>query len=84
MANQSLGKRILSAILALMIVIGACPIQAFASETNNGASDDHGVKLPFTKVEDVDADVLHDAAKVTQPEEEVPYVETDVSVFPLC
>ena len=61
-----------------MLVIGACPISAFAQETNTGVRDDHGVKLPFTKVEDVDADVLHDATKVTQPEEEAPYVDTDV------
>ena len=72
MANQSLGMRIISAILALVIVIGACPLQAFAAETNTNAREDQGVKLPYTKVEDVDADVLHDATKVKQPEEEDP------------
>ena len=78
MAKQSLGKRILSAILALVIVIGACPIGAFATGTTASADNNSGVRLPFTKVDGVDADVLHDAAKVTQPKEEVPYEPTDV------
>ena len=65
MAKQSLGKRILSAILALVIVIGACPIGAFATGTTASADNNSGVRLPFTKVDGVDADVLHDAAKVT-------------------
>lgn len=70
--------RIFSAVLALVIVIGACPIQAFAAEPNTDVHEDQGVKLPYTKVEDVDADVLHDATKVKQPEEEDPYAPTDV------
>ena len=78
MANQSLGIRILSAFLALVIALSACPIQAFAAETNTDAREDLGVRLPFTEVEDVDADVLHDATKVKQPEEEDPYAPTDV------
>lgn len=78
MANRSLGKRFFAAFLALMIVIGACPVRAFATETDTGVHDDQGTRLPFTKVDDVDADVLHDAAKVTQPEEEDPYENTDV------
>ena len=78
MAKQSLGKRILSAILVLVIVIGACPIGAFATGTTASADNNSGVRLPFTKVDGVDADVLHDAAKVTQPKEEVPYEPTDV------
>ena len=78
MANQSLGVRILSAFLALVLVFSACPIQAFAAETNTDAREDQSVRLPFTEVEDVDADVLHDATKVKQPEEEDPYAPTDV------
>ena len=78
MANQSLGIRILSAFLALVITLSACPIQAFAAETNTDAREDLGVRLPFTEVEDVDADVLHDATKVKQLEEEDPYAPTDV------
>lgn len=68
MAKQSLGVRLLSAFLALVLVFSACPIQAFAAETNTDACEDQGVRLPFTEVEDVDADVLHDATKVKLPE----------------
>ena len=78
MAKQSLGMRIFSAILALVIVIGACPVQAFAAENDTAVREDQGVKLPFTEVDDLDADNLHDAAKVTHEEEEVPYEDTDV------
>ena len=65
MKNQSLGKRILSAILALVIVLGACPVAAFAQETDTVVRENQGTRLPFTKVDDVNADVIHDAAKVT-------------------
>ena len=78
MAKQSLGKRLLSAFLALVLVLGACPVNAFAAETDTGVTEDQGVRLPFTQVEDVDADTLHDAAKEVQDKEEDPYAETDV------
>ena len=76
MTNQRLAKRILSLVLALVMVVGVCPIQAFAVGMHADVPD--GNRLPFTQVEDVNADVLHEAAKVTQPEEEVPYADTDV------
>ena len=76
MTNQRLAKRIISAVLVLVMVVGVCPIQAFAVGTHADVPD--GSRLPFTQVEDVHADVLHEAAKVTQPEEEVPYADTDV------
>jgi hypothetical protein len=66
MTKQSLWTRILSVFLALVLVIGACPIQAFATETTTEAGEDQGVRLPFTKVDDADANSLHDAAKETQ------------------
>ena len=78
MTKQSLGMRILSAFLALVLVIGACPVQAFATETTAEASEDRGTRLPFTKVDGGDANNPHDAAKVTQTEEEDPYEDTDV------
>ena len=78
MKNQSLGKRILSAILALVIVLGACPVAAFAQETDTVVRENQGTRLPFTKVDDVNADVIHDAAKVTHDEEEDPYEDTDI------
>ena len=76
MTNQRLAKRIISAVLVLVMVVGVCPIQAFAVGMHADVPD--GNRLPFTQVEDVNADVLHEAAKVTQPEEEVPYADTDV------
>ena len=76
MTKHSLAKRLLAAVLAMVMVVGVCPIQAFALSISADAAS--GTKLPFTKVENVDADVLHEAAKVTQPEEEVPYADTDV------
>ena len=78
MTKRSLGTRLLSVFLALVIVIGACPIQAFATETITMPRGDKSTRLPFTKVEDPDGNNLHDAANVTQTEEEVPYEDTDV------
>ena len=78
MTKQSLGTRILAMFLALVLVIGACPIQAFATETTTEVSEDQGTRLPFTKVDDADTSHLHDATKATQTEEEDPYEDTDV------
>ena len=78
MTKQNLWTRILSVFLALVLVIGACPIQTFATETATEASEDQGVRLPFTKVDDADTNSLHDAAKEQQDKEEDPYEDTDV------
>ena len=78
MTKKSLGMRILSAFLALVLVIGACPIQARATEATAEAGEDRGTRLPFTQVDDTDANNLHDAANAKQTEEEDPYQDTDV------
>ena len=78
MAKLTLGKRIISAVLALVMVIGMCPTMVLATGAKTEVLGSNSTKLPFTKVEDIDADLLHDATKVTQPEEEPPYADTDM------
>ena len=65
MAKQSPGKRLIAAILALVLVLGVCPTWTFAAEADTDAREDQGVRLPNSKVDDVDSDNLQDAAKVT-------------------
>ena len=78
MARQSIRKRIISAILVLVMVVGMCPIQAFAARDNGSVSGSNGGKLSFTKVDGIDADVRLPQSQVKHEKEEDPYADTDV------
>ena len=78
MKKHSLGMQILSVFLALVLVIGACPFRTSAAETTAEGGEDRGTRLPFTRADDADADVLHEAARAQQTKAEAPYADTDV------
>ena len=79
MASRSLSKRIISAILVLVMVIGLFPLQAFAAEGSMGqAAGSAAGKLSFTKVDGIDADVRLPQSQVKHEKEENPYADTDV------
>ena len=78
MMKSGLSKRIISAILVLVMVIGMCPIQAFAARDTGSVSGSNGGKLHFTKVEGINADVMHPSTKVNQEKEESPYDDADI------
>ena len=60
------------------MVVGMCPIQAFAARDNGSVSGSNGGKLSFTKVEGIDADVRLPQSQVKHEKEEDPYADTDV------
>ncbi|MBQ7871908.1 MAG: hypothetical protein IJ357_07180, partial [Oscillospiraceae bacterium] len=64
-------KRILSAVLALVIVLGACP------QTMAAAASDHSHRLTLEQVENPEADVLMETPAVETPEDPTQYADTD-------
>lgn len=84
MKKSKLMNRILSGILALVMVIGMCPPIAFAADLGGfgelgGANGSGSNKsLSFHKVEGVDADLRLPQAQANQKEEEILYADTDV------
>lgn len=85
MKQMSLGNRILSVILALVMVIGMCPLAAVSAADGTAGNSvpgteqsEKGEKLSFQKVNGVDADLTLPQTKVDQKEESVPYADTDV------
>ena len=71
-------NRILSGILALVMVLGLCPQFVFAADWRGSAQSASGNNLSFHRVFGVDADVQLPQTKVNQGEEAVQYADTDV------
>ena len=78
MKKHCSGVQILSVFLALILIIAAYPVRMSAAETTAEAGGDRGTRLPFTRADDADVDVLHDAAKAKQEKAPDPYADTDV------
>ena len=81
MARINLSKRLIAALLALVMVIGLCPQQVVALGTGffakSGISDG-STNLSFHKVEGVDADVMLPQTQVSKDQQEEIYGDTDI------
>ncbi|MBE6974114.1 MAG: hypothetical protein E7436_01290, partial [Ruminococcaceae bacterium] len=79
MKMNSIMRRILTGLLALVMVIGLCPKVSFAAGWFGSAgSTSTSGKLPFHQVYGVDANVRLPQSQVNKEEEEPLYADTDV------
>ena len=80
MRKTNFGKRIISAILVLVMMVSMLPTTVFAAKGNagQGQNGSGSSKLSYTKVDGIDADVMHPATKVEQEEDEPLYDDADI------